>query len=64
MLKYLRKLLGLKKLEDDITTLKAQVDQLMEMSEAALTRNTPRDTDKRGGWEDADKPKKELHSGS
>ncbi len=61
MLQYLRKLLGLKKIEDDLAMLKEEVDQLQELAEAALTRDIPRSDDRRGGWQDGPQPKKEPH---
>ncbi len=52
MLEWLRSLLGLKQLEDDIAMLKTEVDVLQEMAEAVLTGGKSRDTDSEGGEDD------------
>ncbi len=49
MLEWLRSLLGLKQITDDIEMLKLEVDQLQEAAEAALTDGEARDTDSEGG---------------
>jgi hypothetical protein len=62
MLQYLRKLLGLKQIEDDLLMLKEEVDQLSKLAEAALTRDIPRGSDSEGGWREESQPKKEMHA--
>ena len=63
MLEWLRSMLGLKQITDDLEMLKLEVDQLREVAEAALTRDVPRDTDSKGsGWLEGTQAKKVLHS--
>ncbi len=50
MLEWLRSMLGLKQIDDDLKMLKEQVDQLQEIAEAALeVAGGPRDQDEEGG---------------